>query len=219
MQMVNLKHMLQIISTAAFLWLSGCYSGPAIIPDDYVTIDESTNVRLTGAEVIIEMKDGEKYNGELLYVRDSTMLLCETIGATNDELSNSIYPIYVLDNHNIQLIEVQGESKVLEGIAIGTVAGIGVGAAIGMAMGDDPPSRSGWISFRFTAEQKAAGLACGLGLVGSVFGLIGGSTNSTYDKEVYKYTIPNNYDYTQLNIFSRYPDNEPEFLQAITSDN
>jgi len=112
------------------------------------------------------------------------------------------------------MIELQGEDKIGQGILIGGGVGAALGVAIGLSSGDDPPSK-GWFTFRYKAEDKALIYGCGLGLVGALIGLIAGANSSTYDKVVYEYSIPENYDYTKLNIFSRYPGKEPEYLKAI----
>ena len=199
-------------------FLVGCYSSPTINSDDYVETNPSMDQRTAGAKVVINMKSGREYEGELLTVRDSTMLICVQYGASEEELSDSTYQIDIIKNYDIELMEVEGESKIVEGLGIGAGVGVAVGAAIGLASGDDPPpKRKGWLtfSFSFTAEEKALFLGCCLGALGALIGSIAGSINSTYDKEVYNYNIPESYDFTQLNIFSRYEGNEPQYLKLI----
>jgi hypothetical protein len=206
-----MKKIITSIITAALLFeLAGCYSRYTVDPNDYVESDVFMNQRIAGAKVFIDLNNGMEYTGELLSVRDSIMLLCEQYGASEEDLSNSVFEIKIFKNHNIEFMEVQGESKILSGVAIGSAAGAVVGIAIGAADGDDP---EGFISF--TAEEKACLTGCLGGGVGAVIGLIAGAFNSTDDAKVYNYEIKENYDFTQLNIFSRYQGNEPVYLKEI----
>jgi len=66
------------------------------------------------------------------------------------------------------------KSNVRRGALIGFLAGAGVGVIAGFAGGDDPP---GFISF--TAEEKAALGAFGLGAGGGLVGLIAGALIKT----------------------------------------
>jgi len=213
-----MKKLIIYLAILSFLnLLVGCYSSPVVNPDDYIETDSWTQQRIAGARVIINLKNGSILHGELLTVRDSTMLICEQYEASEVDLSNSVFQINIISNYNIDLMIVQGDSKIAEGIAIGVGAGVAVGIAIGLASGDDPNAGAkGFTGFlQFTAGAKAGILGCGLGLVGIVIGFIAGSFSSTYDKEVFNYAIPEDYDFTQLNIFSRYVGNEPAYLKAI----
>ena len=213
-----MKNLIIYIAILSFLnLLIGCYSSSVVDPDDYVETDSWTEQRIAGAKVVIKMNNGTMYNGELLTVRDSTMIVCEQYEASEEDLSNSVFQINIISNYNIDLMEVEGDSKISEGIAIGIGMGVAVGAVIGLASGDDPSAHSkGWSGFlKFTAEEKAFFGICCLGSLGALIGFIAGSFSSTYDKEVYNYVIPEDYDFTQLNIFSRYESNEPDYLKAI----
>jgi hypothetical protein len=129
---VLLKQNIVIVLFASFILLTGCYSDPTINPEDYVETTGGTTERIAGAEVVIDVNDGRRYSGELLSVRDSTMLLCEKYGASEKELENSNNLIRIIKNHDIKLIEIQGESKILQGMAIGAGVGVVAGAAIGL---------------------------------------------------------------------------------------
>jgi hypothetical protein len=211
---VLLKQNIVIVLFASFILLTGCYSDPTINPEDYVETTGGTTDRIAGAEVVIDVNDGRRYSGELLSVRDSTMLLCEKYGASEKELENSNNLIRIIKNHDIKLIEIQGESKILQGMAIGAGVGVVAGAAIGLAEGDDEGS-GGIFRIRLKAEQKAYGCGCIMGLVGAVVGLIAGSIESTYDTVVYDYMIIEDYDFTQLNMFSRYEGSEPDYIKSV----
>ncbi len=69
-------------------------------------------------------------------------------------------------------------SRARNGAGIGLLIGAATGAVIGFASGDDP-SCSGWFCWRFTAEEKAALGAIGLGGLGAVIGLIAGAASSS----------------------------------------
>ncbi len=68
--------------------------------------DSIVGYKYAGAEAYIEMSDGSDYTGELLTVRDSKMIICEEYDADEQELADSVYAIYVLNNRDIKLIEL-----------------------------------------------------------------------------------------------------------------
>ncbi len=71
-------------------------------------------------------------------------------------------------------------SNARKGAGIGLLVGAATGAVIGLASGDDPScSGSGWFCWRFTAEEKAALGAVGLGGLGAVIGLIAGAASGS----------------------------------------
>ena len=49
-----------------------------------------------GAEVILSIRNGGEISGELLSVRDSTMIICTERSATENELANHVYPITIV---------------------------------------------------------------------------------------------------------------------------
>jgi len=178
----------------SFIGIIGCSSSTSIYNDDHIESDSTFISRNAGAQVYIAMNSGEEFSGELLTVSDSTMTLCEMYNASEQELADSIYAIHTLNNQGINLIEIRVESKAIYGILLGGVTS----AYIGLKAGNADPTGS-----------------CIIG------GLIGAFTGGiiafiTTNKEtVYEQANPEEYDFTQLNIYARYVNNEPDYLKKI----
>jgi hypothetical protein len=215
-----MKYKIYIIDSLVIvliIFLNGCSSNYTLNPKDYVKTSTAWPIQLTGAEILITMKNDLYYMGELLTVRDSTMLLCENYGISNEDLSNSINQIIVIKNNNIKSITLQGENNIAEGIVIGAGVGFGIGELLGLTLGDDPESEDHFLEIikPMNAEKKGMMYGCCFGFIGAIIGLIIGSSSSIEEIEVYHYIIPDMYDFTKLNIFSRYQGNEPAYLKLI----
>jgi hypothetical protein len=179
-------------------FLVGCYSKPVIDPDDNAKANSTNDQRVAGAKVFIIMNDGEEYTGELLIVRDSTMLLCKEYEASEEDLTDLVHPFYSVQNHDIIMIELKGESHIIVAILFGILTGFLAGVTI--AFGYD------------IASPAPVLFVVGIGmLIGGIIGV----SNTTYDEVVYEYANPEEYDFTKLNIYSRYGGKEPEYLKKI----
>lgn len=160
-----------------------------------------------GAKVYIVMKNGEEYKGELLRVRDSTMILCEKYKANDDDLAEFEYPFYSLNNYDIKIIELTGENHLIGGIVFGGLGGALSGLLITAALAS---TASDFDAIGYVA----VGLLIGTGIGMLVGGIIGGG-NTTFDEVIYEYANHEEYDFTQLNIYARYGGAEPEHLKVI----
>jgi len=158
-----------------------------------------------GAEVILSVKNGEKISGELLSVRESSLIICKEHYATEVELANLKYPINTVKNDEIKELTIEGSNYIWLGLGIGIAAGFGLGVLVGISSFE-----SG--SFQQEAYTTYAGGGIGL-LAGAVVGLIVGYFNST--EEVILQEVPPDYNWSILKTLARYPDEEPEYLQAI----
>jgi len=141
-----------------------------------------------GAEVTLSLNDGTRIYGELLSVRDSTLIICTEYSAAEEELARGVYPIFSIKGQEIQKITVEGESKFWASAGYGALIGAAVGAVGGFASGDD---ESGF--FRFTAEDKALGLSCCFSTIGAIIGGIVGAGNSTDEVIIH---LPPEYDFS-----------------------
>ncbi|MCK5086508.1 MAG: hypothetical protein KAQ90_03260 [Melioribacteraceae bacterium] len=156
-----------------------------------------------GAEVTVLLKDGTEKYGELLSVRDSSIIICKEYSATEEELANLTYPILTIPNGEIEKVTMEGHSYVMIGIGAGLIGGILIGfLAGGLAF---EASDGGY--------EEATSSALIVFLAGLIAGGIIGGTSST-DEVVLK-DIPHGYDYSGLKPLARYSDNEPEYLKAI----
>lgn len=75
-----------------------------------------------GTEVSLLLKDGAEIYGELLSIRDSTLILCTEHSAKEEELANSTYPIIPVQNDQIQELTIEGSSYVWWGLGTGYLA-------------------------------------------------------------------------------------------------
>ncbi|MFC2103282.1 hypothetical protein ACFLSS_02520 [Bacteroidota bacterium] len=188
------------------LVINGCSSSQPISENDDKENESLFVQREFGAEVFIIMKNGAELTGELLSVRDSSILLCKEYEADEEDLADLVYPVYSIENHDIKLIELKGENKIILGLVLGAGLGAGTGAGI---------SSSGVSKKRYRKLGAAASGCCVGGLIGALIGVIIGGISSTDDEVVYEYANPGEYDFTQLNIYSRYGGKEPDYLKEI----
>lgn len=151
--------------------------------------------KYAGARAYIEMNDGTDYTGELLIVRDSLMIICEVYEADEEELADSVYAIYVLNNYDIKLIELKAGNYVITGATIGFCTPYVAAIVV-------------------NDERDALNFAA----IAVSFGPIIGGTIGVFIPNynvVYKYSRPEEYDFKKLNVYARYVNNEPEFLKRI----
>lgn len=187
------------------LFIVGCSSGPDITQEYFI--------KDPGARVSIVMSNGAEYTGELLCVRDAVIILCERFNVKEKEIADSNFTIYVLPNNEIRFIGIREEGNPIIGIILGGIAG----GAIGLALAPEPPKREeseGWgFNFDFSGLNKAAGCCIG-GLLGGMFGgIVAG--NIPDDEPVYVYENSEEYDFAQLNIYSRYKGQEPDYIWRL----
>ena len=182
--------------------LTGCFSSTRIYKKEYEKNDSTFVQRDVGAEVFIRTNNDEEYTGELLIVNDSTMLLNNDVGLTKEELFSSTSQINIIRNHNVRSMWILGGISHLIGLAIG----VGVGVAL--------------ISIAKQQEDRGEKIVIGgLGLLSAITGLFLGAVSSTYDEELYNSKNKEDFDFIQLNIYSRYGGKEPEYLKQIEQKN
>jgi len=123
-----------------------------------------------GAELVVELRDGQQVRGELITIKKDALLLLNPEGA---DIGVNI--------DDIREIKVLKKSKALLGVGFGFLVGGSSGVLIGLAMGDTEQSE-GFDPTMFweTAEFKA--LLFGLlgGMLGAVIGgTIGASAGAS----------------------------------------
>lgn len=129
--------------------------------------------------LIITTKDGQVYSGVIANVDDSgLMLLSRKSLMESDSGYNQVTKRY-FEKSNLSTVFIEGKSEIGSGISTGALGGFVIGAIIGLASGDDT---QGWI--RFSAGQKALMAGIGLGVTGTLVGLILGLVSSSSDEEI-----------------------------------
>jgi len=131
------------------------------------------------------------------------MIVCEEYDADEQELADSVYALYVLNNRDIKLIELSVGNYLGTGASVGYIAGALAGLAAYSESG-----RGFFVGF-YNMVVAVAG-----GLVGAILGGTIGIFFTHYE-DVYEQENPEEYDFTQLNIYARYGASEPEYLEAI----
>jgi hypothetical protein len=199
MNHLNLKFVTASFICICIIVLTGCFSSTRIYKKEYEKNDSTFVQREVGAEVLIRMNDGEEYTNELLIVNDSTMILCNESGLTEEELFSSVNQINIIRNQDIKSIWILGEDNHLIGLAIG------IAVSIPLIIGAQPEEGE------YVGDLEMGGL----GLMSIVTGFLVGAATSTYDEELYNSKNQEDFDFTQLNIYSRYGDIEPDYLKEI----
>lgn len=163
-----------------------------------------------GKEVAILLRNGHKVDGELLSVRDSSVLLAVQSIPGDDNLFTSVAGVAEIPNRQMVAVTVEGKSRVLLGVGLGLVGGTLAGAVIGGAAGASrEPSLESGLN---TAAGTLVGAMVG-GLAGLAIGLVVGAGMSQSDQSI----APNSFGeaHRALQRLARYPDNEPESLRSI----
>jgi len=110
-----------------------------------------------GAEIVIQKTDGTKVRGELIAVKQNSMLLTEFESGMDVSV----------DTDEMELITIVKQSKTGKGALYGFLIGGGIGIVLGYtADPDTPPSR----------EATAAIVGISVGLIGALFGGMWGSS-------------------------------------------
>ncbi|MCK5086509.1 MAG: hypothetical protein KAQ90_03265, partial [Melioribacteraceae bacterium] len=127
-----------------------------------------------GAEVTVLLKDGTEIYGELLSVRDSSIIICTEYSASEEELANLTYTIVTIPNGKIQELTIQeGHSYVIIGMGAGIIGGYFIGLGVAWILLKDDKSDMVGIGYALIA---GLGMLLGLGAGGAI-----GSANSTDD--------------------------------------
>ena len=203
---MNTKQKTVLLFSICVIIIVGCSSSLDTINND--TFSEP------GAEVFVVLKDGSEYDGELLYVRDDVMLLCERYYAREKDLTDSVFTIYILKNYDIKLIELKKGNYVIYGIIFGSLVGGVIGAGLYKSEEKKEEPKPGEFHFDLGLNFDPLAGCCIGGLIGAFAGgIIGYSIKD--DEVVYECVDTQEYDFTQLNIYSRYGDKEPDYLMEI----
>jgi len=116
-----------------------------------------------GANLIIQRVDRIRVRGELIAVKQDSILLLEKYSGAD----------MAIDSRDIGVIKIEGESGVLAGILVGLILGAGVGYAIGYPQG----SESGFLF------SKAAAGRIGAAIGGVLCALMGAGVAMALDRD------------------------------------
>jgi hypothetical protein len=171
-------------------------------------IDRFEDLHLArGADVILLLKTGQEISGELVSVRDSSLVISTIEDANENDLLTQTAGIIAVRNEEILHVVIKGKSNVLKGMILGTLAGVGFHAVLGLAIGANP------LKAYFTdADPVAREAGMTYGAVGLLLGTVVGAASSSRDRLVEP--LPDQ-DFSSLRPIARFPEEEPEFLKKI----
>lgn len=176
----------------------------------------SLGVRLqeaVGPELRVTLASGEKYTGEILAVRDHSIVFSRRHGANERTLEESKGLILVLDQDSIRDVILPGSSKVLLGIG----AGLGVGCLGGCLIGSSLETKGaeGCNSRETELLEKQANAVGGSAIGGLAGGVVGGIIGGAVSEGEVVLIGKEKRDFAGLRGLARYGENEPEFLREI----
>ncbi len=164
----------------------------------------------SGRGIQLLMKDSSSVGGEILFVRDSELLLSKQLGASKKELERDSSLIAVIRFRDIRGGVLAGNRHILDGAGIGAAAGAVVGGFIGSASVHEDPSGSSeqaWEKWGTTIAGGFLGLISGLAI-----GFIVGANIVTGEQAI---DIADPVQVELLRAEARYTDEEPEFLRKF----
>jgi len=207
-----MKTIVFITAIFTFTFFAGCSTTthfslkqtyPEYIEKELNKVEKDSGV---GVEVSLLLNNGNDVNGELLSVRETTIILCSEYSATEEELAKLTYPILLFPNNEIQQLTIEGTNWVWEGIAAGAVIGASTALILGM---------SGTLGEGGTKEENQAQTNAVVFVFSLCFGAGWGIGYALSTEEYVLQEIPPNYNWSILKPLSRYPNREPEYLRAI----
>lgn len=158
-----------------------------------------------GAEITLSKNNGTEINGELLFVRDTSIIICPDIALFETELARINHPIYNIRNSEIIEITIEGGWYIWSRMGYGALGGALLGAGLAAA------------TYEKSSYMSETGAIIIVGVLGTLVGAItGGVVGYTLSSEEFiLQEIPPGYDFSFLKSFARYRDEEPEYLKAI----
>jgi hypothetical protein len=154
-----------------------------------------------GTDVVVLLTTGQEIEGELVSVRDSSVLI-----ATEDEdvpsaLSTGVKGILGIKDTMISHVTIEGNSNVLLGMGLGFLGGTVAGGVIGAKSYSPPPE-----------PDNLGGAIAGMVEATVGLGAAVGAATSRSDIEV-NLSVPA--ERLALKKLARYPDKEPKSFQVI----
>lgn len=177
-----------------------------------ILVPLSTGMNTSGSgpeEVEVTLSGDVKVKGEILAVRESSIVMATRFGLSEEELMQNPKQIVVVRNERIAKVETPSSSYIGLGVLGGLAVGCGAGCAIGSEMVKQ--EKNDILGCNALAEQSnnmIAGSMIG-GLAGTAVGAVVGAAVSE------KGIVITGASADKLKALARYQDGEPEFLRAI----
>lgn len=162
-------------------------------------------------KVTITLIDGTSFTGEVLAVRESTVVLGKRFRMNTAEIATKRENVLVLPFREVHTIVTEGSSYAVvgffSGMAVGCLGGYAIGSSVPVERRPDDTFGCNERSQRFDNEMTGAGLgALGGGIAGCAIGQASGSKGETI-------VSPLQRDFTFVRAVARFRQGEPAFLQ------
>jgi hypothetical protein len=172
-----------------------------------------------GTDVVVLLTTGQEIEGELVSVRDSSVLI-----ATEDEdvpsaLSTGVKGILGIKDTMISHVTIEGNSNVLLGMGLGFLGGTVAGGVIGAnsyTPAPPPADFGGALAYAFGEPIAHGGAIAGGMLIGALVGTAAGAAvGAATSKSDIDVNLDVPAEQSALKKLARYPDKEPEALKRI----
>jgi hypothetical protein len=159
-------------------------------------------------EAVFTLQNGGIIKGEVLSVRDSSIVVSMVLGGSEAELSYAEQAWRVITAHDLRSVVIPGKSHLVKGAGVGGVAGL----VLGCATWQQKEAGSFEDFFADVTGASLAGRAATFALVGCVAGGIVGAAISRPDRTVYAAPASS---LESIRALARYKTEEPEFLKKV----
>lgn len=167
----------------------------------------------TTPDVNIALTNGRSFKGEIIAVRESTLVLGSRPGVSPVEMVSDPRALLVVPFVQVQMITTESNTHPVTGMLIGAPIGCLAGTAIGSAVEVERQPND---SFGCNAHaEHEANQATGM-LVGTAVGMLAGcAIGSSVGEKAQVLISPQQRDFSFLKAYARYPNEEPASLKHI----
>lgn len=172
-----------------------------LLPDAYC---------IAGSNILVTLRNGEQVKGELLAVKESTLIVSKDIGAIDNFLISHPEKILRVSRRDIQELTICGKSHLWDGIAIGLAGGI----CIGMLVSYQPTGAEAYNS-NFDPQGGGPKMLALCAAAGIGLGALAGGTGTavTNDRKINVESIK---AWNSLRENARYDGDEPDYIKRAT---
>ena len=165
-----------------------------------------------GAKLTITTRNNQEISGELLYAKDSTLIISTQANVHTEILKK--HPEYIVKVERKDILEIRqsGESFLTIGIILGFAAGIAIGTLVSYEPESGGDLGSSGSNFNPNGSGAKMLIYCGAG--GASLGALAGGTAATKDHDLDLNHIGS---FTHIENFSRYGGHPPDFIERLFS--
>lgn len=161
----------------------------------------------TGSYVTTRFASGGAWDGELIAVRDTAVVVAVTPRSRQRFGSEAPEQVRIFRNQEISEVVVYRDGHTWQRIGVGTVIGVAIGALVGAASGDS--ESGGW--FEMTGKEKIGFLA----YVGGATGFMYGGLKALFSSWDWNVDPRDRESMGFVREKARYPGSEPAYLDGF----